>query len=429
MYFYMKTKIITLFAVLSILLLGANFVSAEDYNFECSNLNLVADGVGMQTGSGTINLNVPGEPELGLLYWAVRGQGDANINVNNVSILGDLIKPPFVNPVWWSLAYSYVFDFTSHVSEGSNIWELTGLSRIPGIKDPSAAAAFVVYEDENVENIIQIKSINDFSYIGLNVPLNQSDPVNFEFEATCEDRTAKIILAVGDAEPLPRTDKIWYQTGVGTAPSYIIGTGNILAENELKSAQGPEADVYQTEITIPADHDYLSIQVESPYPNGVGDSLILISTAMVLECELKKSCEKIVCEDYTYSNCPNSCGKICISSFCSGVPPHITCTDDCEGEGSCYTLDNKKSKKDTQIIQYCEPLWTCGGWSECNDDVQTRNCEDANSCEFSYNKPGETIGCSEVQVLEKEPETNVVLWVLLGLLILLILILIVLGVL
>jgi len=88
----------------------------------------------------------------------------------------------------------------------------------------------------------------------------------------------------------------------------------------------------------------------------------------------------------------------------------------------------KKSSRtsNTELPTYCEPLWTCGGWSECNDEVQTRNCVDTNYCEFSYNQPFETIGCEEVQVLENEQKTNPILWFLIAVLIVLILILLIL---
>lgn len=41
--------------------------------------------------------------------------------------------------------------------------------------------------------------------------------------------------------------------------------------------------------------------------------------------------EDIVCENYTYSNCPEPCETRCVSSSCS----EGQCTDDCDGPGSC----------------------------------------------------------------------------------------------
>ncbi len=52
----------------------------------------------------------------------------------------------------------------------------------------------------------------------------------------------------------------------------------------------------------------------------------------VWECEIA-----VVCDDYRYSDCPESCVKTCVPSECPFSVPlgTILCTDDCEGEGSC----------------------------------------------------------------------------------------------
>lgn len=44
---------------------------------------------------------------------------------------------------------------------------------------------------------------------------------------------------------------------------------------------------------------------------------------------------------------------------------------------------------------FCDSNWRCSSWSECSNEVQTRNCWDSNYCDFSYNKPPEIIDCEE----------------------------------
>lgn len=46
-------------------------------------------------------------------------------------------------------------------------------------------------------------------------------------------------------------------------------------------------------------------------------------------------------------------------------------------------------------FDFCEPLWQCSNFGECNGEVRQRNCVDINRCDFQYNKPSETTGCKE----------------------------------
>ncbi|MFC1710819.1 hypothetical protein ACFLZJ_01540 [Nanoarchaeota archaeon] len=74
----------------------------------------------------------------------------------------------------------------------------------------------------------------------------------------------------------------------------------------------------------------------------------------------------------------------------------------------------------------CEPLWTCGGWSECNDGVVSRNCVDMNSCDYTYNQPAETVGCDKLMSIPDDTSGNAnpIFWLLIGIGIILILIII-----
>ncbi|MFH1770192.1 MAG: MopE-related protein [archaeon] len=258
-------------------------------NFECQGIDIVADGVGMNTQPQTLTQTVSGEPILGLLYWSYRGNGDDTITVDGTSRTGLLTGTPLVTSIWWAETYTYVNDFTDEVSQGSNSWTMSGMNSASE-QTPEAAALLTVYEDEEVLNIVQIKSHNDFYYVGLPDTLNadDSDVVTFEFEAGDKDRNTKVILVVGDAaefdwDGTPRTDKIWYKTGTGVPPTNVIGE-NLLAENQLKSADGKEADTYEGQIVIPEGHTYLAIQIESPEPPVEGDSGILMATAIAIDC-------------------------------------------------------------------------------------------------------------------------------------------------
>jgi hypothetical protein len=62
-------------------------------------------------------------------------------------------------------------------------------------------------------------------------------------------------------------------------------------------------------------------------------------------------------------------------------------------------IKKKSSSSKKKKLESCEPVWQCSGWTECNDGVRTRNCRDINFCEFSLNKPLETIGCEDLSLI------------------------------
>ena len=48
----------------------------------------------------------------------------------------------------------------------------------------------------------------------------------------------------------------------------------------------------------------------------------------------------------------------------------------------------------------CEPNWECTEWSECSNELRTRNCHNTNNCAYSYNKPIERTDCETTFNLE-----------------------------
>ena len=41
----------------------------------------------------------------------------------------------------------------------------------------------------------------------------------------------------------------------------------------------------------------------------------------------------------------------------------------------------------------CNPNWTCGNWSSCENKIKTRNCQDINNCNTVEEKPIEVEDC------------------------------------
>jgi len=114
------------------------------------------------------------------------------------------------------------------------------------------------------------------------------------------------------------------------------------------------------------------------------------------ECNCAGDCEKKTkCSDYTYSTCPKGCLKKCISSQCSGEPLNLICTDDCDGQGSCYDKlveDSEKSVCGDGVCEKgesafgCDPVVEapdiCKGHIFCPEDCEEK--ED-NHCQFKCN--------------------------------------------
>ncbi|MFH1607855.1 MAG: myxococcus cysteine-rich repeat containing protein [archaeon] len=122
----------------------------------------------------------------------------------------------------------------------------------------------------------------------------------------------------------------------------------------------------------------------------------------------------------------------CIDGTCSSET-EIEIVEECDSDEECKSGkcvkedddDDKKSMKFINLFSECVPIWECGGWTACYDQIKTRNCEDINYCENTIDKPIESVGCQEEiteSLLEKKPVNW--FWILIGVLILLILIVI-----
>ena len=116
----------------------------------------------------------------------------------------------------------------------------------------------------------------------------------------------------------------------------------------------------------------------------------------------------------------------------------VSCVDfvyeNLEAEDEFEILEEEdEKKKGNDYVGYCEPIWECGAWSDCNDGMQFRECEDINDCDefYVYGKPLERIGCDmpaeKIQLVsEKVDKFNWLLWLLIGTGVLLVLIVLVL---
>ena len=119
--------------------------------------------------------------------------------------------------------------------------------------------------------------------------------------------------------------------------------------------------------------------------------------------------------DENETNCPVDCEAPFIPSFCGdGICNADEDCESCEIDcGICLEDEPKSHSHTSNIKQFCEPSWKCGGWSACDDGVMKRKCYDANHCTDSYNKPNEIAGCviSEKALVEGAKSSSILFFV------------------
>ena len=84
--------------------------------------------------------------------------------------------------------------------------------------------------------------------------------------------------------------------------------------------------------------------------------------------------------------------------------------------------------KITEISFLCQPNWVCSGWSDCENGIETRTCQDTNNCENPYGMPVTSTGCEipKTMPVEQKPN-NTLLWIMIAFMALLIIIAVVLS--
>jgi len=78
-----------------------------------------------------------------------------------------------------------------------------------------------------------------------------------------------------------------------------------------------------------------------------------------------------------------------------------------------------------ELLNYedCIPEWDCGSWNICEDNFQSRNCEDLNQCHEEFGKPLESRFCESSSIGLEETKPNFLwLWILIGIVLLIVLI-------
>jgi len=383
-------------AVVGLLTLGLTAVGAladgDDYSDPSglgtpsvaieSGTGIVAAGAGMTSGSGTINFTVPvAAPEdikQVLLYWDgfSGGVGDDQLEVRRTpavewtSVQGTLIGGPtiFYGAVRGS---SYRADITELglVVHGANTLELAGLVFS---ETTDGVGVLVIYDDGGPAVDIGLVDGSDLVYNGFDPPLDSSVPQTFTFDPTGGERTANLVLFVGNVvEGFPNTVRIT-----------VDGTVTDL-ENPLHGADGPQWDTLLLEVTIPAGASQVTVELLSGVPILRYDaSLAWVAAALTVslldDCNENGVADELDIAGETSEDCnsnavPDECdieAETSDDENTNGIP------DECECEvcqewypGECETPSGLTVNVSEFPVYVLDCDVYCGGYAENQGDA------------------------------------------------------------
>lgn len=277
--------------------------------------------------TATINLRLAGPPIGSWLYIAGRDEnlpgGDPLIRVaitNGAGVTRVLTRVPVVYATATQrVRYVNRVEITRYLAEGLNKIAISGWD----YEFPEGAFAYAVYDQGAAapQKLIQVRDGADIGWCAMPPPFGpDSEVAGFRFDASAAERTARVVLAISDAEA-GRGDEVFGFTGTGVPADQLRdsdGDGRLdivnrgvaltrvdgpplgvdpanaagaleahrrafsLAEDCLgvpRSAGGcsvgPEFNIVSREYAIPAGHGHAEFQVQSEDPEN-GDSFMLL---------------------------------------------------------------------------------------------------------------------------------------------------------
>ncbi|WGM90409.1 MAG: hypothetical protein NUK63_04615 [Candidatus Bathyarchaeum tardum] len=228
---------------------------------------IVAAGVGLEDlTTGDIQINVPGTVEVAYLYWAGidgAGLGDDEVTFDAVDVVADVtLEEPWGN--WAEYTFVYVKDVTGLVSSGDNTYTISGVE----LWRNYGAGLVVIYEDESlpVSRVIWMDGSDGF-WFGWDPDLGpNSDVVCFPFDACTNIRDVEMVLFSAGTEHDDRPNDVWTITGTGVPVETVVdavGAQSSGLTYPLYASDGRAWDTYTDSISIPENHEYLCVQIES----------------------------------------------------------------------------------------------------------------------------------------------------------------------
>jgi uncharacterized repeat protein (TIGR01451 family) len=272
-----------------------------DLVVEGQGLTIIEAGVGLEgLGGGTrnISINIGGPVEHALLYWAGRQRPcdivgstcginatpyrDQELIFDGTPIEGVVVGEESQLSADGAsglnvLNIGYRADVTSIVAAkgvGPQSFDIADGDTGNNLSTLSGAGLVVIYTDPADTEVYKIMLFDglDFAFgRGDQIPEAQvTAPVHFNHGAADSDRTADLIIFVGDATP-NRRDRIDITDAFGTTTQIV---------NQLVSADGLQWDTLATTVNVPANGDTTTVQLFSEPFGQNPDSLLWILGAL-----------------------------------------------------------------------------------------------------------------------------------------------------
>jgi hypothetical protein len=248
---------------------------------------------GFNPGPGEIVIDVPGTAvQAAYLYWAGFARldsGDDTLTLTRMSdgaselLVADPVTGTYGPAFWYAPYYYYVYvaDVTSLVRPGADTYLVSDFDG--GMKMRDGAGLMVVYEDPSLPTReVVIRDGLDRFFRGW------GEGPRGESAANCVTMTAQPferqmefwmfaagVIRLGEEEPRPNA--LWYLTGTDDdpIPADLVNASSdgpvsgVLIQGPpdypFCSCSDPQWDNYTNEITIPAGHSWVCVQVESAF--------------------------------------------------------------------------------------------------------------------------------------------------------------------
>jgi hypothetical protein len=205
---------------------------------------VLVEGVGLVDGQpDVITIEIPAGVSIAqvLLYWSGREGADDTIEVDGTEVTGALIGGSA------TAANTYRADITSSnwVAVGVNVLPVGGLDFSP----ENNGAALVVIVDDGSTVDIEIMDGSDLAYLPWDA---QTKPVDIPVALSADSQTGTLHLIVTDIE-VPRPAALQITMG---------GVTNLLTDVFLDN-EGPDLDVVELEVVVPAGVTNITVQALS----------------------------------------------------------------------------------------------------------------------------------------------------------------------
>jgi hypothetical protein len=259
---------------------GDDGLTERDLSGIATGTNFVTAGVGTNDGgANTIEVEVPSDAtvEAVFLYWARRlddpeSAPESEILVDGSTVAGTIVGGPIETSDNRLTPVTYRADITGEglVDPGTSSFTVqddVSPSRALG------ASVLVFYDDGGDASGMSLWDGVDFAWNGDNVDWRQNaSPVTFEFDAADSDRSADLVLFVGDAERPDRPNEL----------DITIGGTTTTVDQPFTAAQGDLWDNYVQTLTIPAGVTEVTVEPISP-DEPDASSLVWSTAALSIE--------------------------------------------------------------------------------------------------------------------------------------------------